>query len=82
MAGAIAIGSSFVRQEKSLKNAGLMAATELGTLARTTAQTLRGENAVGRTTQGFSANLSVYQATTGVAESINRMQDIARTLGR
>ena len=82
MVGAVAAGSRFVGQARSLKNAGGMAATGTAALARTSAQTLRGENAIGRTAQGFSSHPSVVQATTGVAESINRMQDKARTLGR
>lgn len=82
MVGAVAAGSRFVGQARGLKNAGGMAATGTAALARTSAQTLRGENAIGRTAQGFSSHPSVVQATTGVAESINRMQDKARTLGR
>lgn len=49
-------------------------------LAKTPGQTLRGENALGRAGQAFSAHPSVFQATTGVADSINRMHDKARTL--
>lgn len=82
MAGVIATGSRFMGQGKSVMNAGKGAAASTAALAKAPGQTMRGENAVGRAGQAFAASPSVFQATTGVAESINRMQDKARTLGK
>lgn len=80
--GLIQTASRFSGQARAVKNAGSMAAQGTASLARTPAQTVRGENAVGRAGQAFAAHPSVFQATTGVAASINRMQDKARILGK
>ena len=80
--GLIQTASRFSKQATTVKNAGSMAAQGTASLARTSAQTVRGENAVGRAGQAFAAHPSVFQATTGVAASINRMQDKARILGK
>lgn len=82
MAGVIATASKFVGQGKSVQNLGKGVAANTAALARTPGQTQRGENALGRTAQTFASHPSVFQATTGVAESINRMQDKARTFGK
>ena len=72
--------------------AGKNARTYMGGLKNTAAaakstvqaaqQTYRGENAISRNAQAFAAHPAVTQASTGVAESINRMQDKARALAK
>ena len=87
--GVVAAGQRFMGGQKTIMNTGKSAlgyskgaASNSLALAKTPGQTLRGENALGRAGQAFSAHPSVFQATTGVADSINRMQDKARTLGK
>lgn len=83
--GVIAAGKMFTGNAKSAWNAGkgaVKAGQGAVALSKTPAQTVRGENAVGRAGQAFAAHPAVFQATTGVAASINRMQDKARILGK
>lgn len=82
MTGVIAAASKFATQGANIYKAGKGATAGGAAIARTSAQTMRGENAVGRAGQAFAAHPSVFQATTGVAASINRMQDKARILGK
>ncbi|GHG33546.1 hypothetical protein [Paracoccus aerius] len=56
------------------------AASAVKTTAQAAKQTYRGETTISRNTMAFVAHPAVSQATTGVAESINGMQDIARAL--
>ena len=83
--GVIATGRMFMNNSKTSVNA-VKSTAKAGqgavALTKIPAQTARGENAVGRAGQAFAAHPSVFQATTGVAASINRMQDKARILGK
>ncbi|MBM3603277.1 MAG: type IV secretion system protein [Alphaproteobacteria bacterium] len=80
--GVVAAGQKFMGGQRTIINTGKGAAAKAAALAQAPGQTLRGENAIGRAGQSFAAHPSVFRATTGVAESINRMQDKARTLGK
>jgi len=82
MTGVIAAASKFATQSSTIYKAGKGATAGGAAIARTSARTVRGENAVGRAGQAFASHPSVFQATTGVAASINRMQDKARILGK
>jgi type IV secretion system protein VirB6 len=87
--GVVVAGNKFMGQGRSVMNAGkgaISTGKAIGSagsaIASAPGQTRRGENAVGRAGQAFAAHPTVFQASTGVAESINRMQDKARTLGK
>jgi type IV secretion system protein VirB6 len=82
MMGLAAVGLMAGRSVGSYLGGAKNAASAVKATAQAAKQTVRGENAIGRGAQAFAAHPAAFQATTGVAESINRMQDKARILAK
>lgn len=82
MMGLAAVGLMAGRSVASYVGGAKNTASAVKTTAQAAQQTYRGENAIGRSARAFAAHPAVFQTTTGVAESINRMQEKARSLAK
>ncbi|MFC3286565.1 hypothetical protein [Paracoccus aerius] len=82
MMGLAAVGLIAGRSVGSYMGGDKNAASAVKTMAQAAEQTYEGKTTISRNTMAFVAHPAVSQATTGVAESINRMQDMARALAK
>ncbi|MCZ0962931.1 type IV secretion system protein [Paracoccus benzoatiresistens] len=82
MMGLAAVGLMAGRSVGSYVGGARNAASAIKTTTQAAKQTYRGESAIARGSQAFVSHPTVSQATTGVAESINRMQAKARALAK
>lgn len=64
----------------SMASAGMQSFGAAKRLAQLPGETIRGQNALGRAGQALAAHPSVQRASTGVAVTLNRMQERARLL--
>lgn len=78
--GVLAAGRLAAGGLGTMASAGMRSFGAARSIASTPAQTLRGQNALGRAGQAFGAHPAVQRASTGVALTLNRMQERARLL--